>query len=109
MALAAGLLGCRASPPLARTIIEARYDPAAAVAIGRAWLQQLDGVPSAWHLLDQAFGASRPGEIGRLFQQFEDRVRADFLVGDTVMVEQWMLSRSEVSLYAALALEAAAI
>lgn len=55
--------------------------------------------------LERQAGANTPISLGELCGRLLAAIRSDFVTGETVMIEGWMLSKTEARLYALIACE----
>jgi len=115
---AAGLAAAVVAGPIAMWPVVERFaagDPAAllrglvthrgaAVALGRSYLE---GNPTEAHRADlvrNLVGGGVPASTSRASREVASRIRADYRSGRTVVIEGWVLSRTEARLCALIAL-----
>jgi hypothetical protein len=115
---AAGLLGALAAgPSVLVPLIErlAAADAAAllrglirhregAIQLGRSYLSAHPSEASRAALVRQLAGPIAPASSERAARGVGTRIREDYAIGHTVVVEGWVLSRTEARLYALVAL-----
>jgi len=88
----------------ARRLLELRPDREAAALLGRAWLDAQSGAPSTAELLRELAPHGYEGEALR--EALEQAHRKDLFAERYERIAGWRLSRTEVRLYALLALVA---
>jgi hypothetical protein len=80
--------------------------PASAIVIGRRYLDRYPDDHASLALASELLRASR-GEPARAHLDLRARIRRDFERGDSVLLDGWILARSECRACAAVALSAA--
>jgi hypothetical protein len=115
---AAGLGAAVVAGPIAMWPVVERFaasDPAAllrglvthrgaAVALGRSYLEANPTEAHRADLVRNLVGARVPASTSRASREVASRIRADYRAGRTVVVEGWVLSRTEARLCALIAL-----
>jgi hypothetical protein len=106
--LKAGLLallvpaGIACAPDPRRPLLRLR-DVRSAAKIGEAWLEQVEPRPNAAELT-AALTREAPGNAAALAEHLRKQHLEDFSSGRTVLVRSWLLSKTEVRVYALAAL-----
>ena len=92
-----------------RRLVASRRDRCGARTVGRVWLETQQREPSAAELVQLICGdetcAEREDDVERLRRLIIERHLADFERGNLVSVRGWVMSETEVALYALVALE----
>ena len=94
-------------PGRAERLVELFSDPSSAAAVGSAYLDVRGGAADAAALVDEFVGsdATLPERLDgmtrhELRKYVRERVREDFLAGRTRSIDGWVLSHTELLLYA---------
>ncbi len=112
MLVASGLAwtGCGRSDPKSSsldTVVRSRQHILHASRVGEEWIRNSDSAVSAESLVAELLAGIDP-EVGvnALRSELLRKHRSDFQSGGTVEVQGWILSRTEVALYALVSLSA---
>ena len=89
-------------------LVALRRDRLSAALLGWAWLEEQSPVPSATELVARICGESGCAEFeddsDRMRRSIAERHRSDFERGNLISVEGWLMSETEVALYALVAI-----
>ncbi len=101
------LVGCSVETDPAK-LAALRRDRFSAALLGRAWLDDQSPEPDATELLARICGESGCADFGddndRMRRLIAERHRFDFERGNLVSVDGWLMSETEVALYALVAI-----
>jgi hypothetical protein len=75
-------------------------DREGAARLGRSYLAAHPTEARSGVLVRDLVGAIEPTSVSGASREVADRIRGDFAAGNTVVVEGWVLSRTEARLYA---------
>lgn len=89
-------------------LVAQRRDLRSAERLGRAWLDDQSPTPGAAELVARICGETGCAEFAHDTERMRDRIaerhRSDFERGNLVSVKGWLMSETEVALYALVAL-----
>ncbi len=101
------LIGCSGETDPAK-LVALRRDRFSAALLGWAWLEDQSPAPSATELVARICGESGCAEFAddsdRMRRSIAERHRSDFERGNPISVEGWLMSETEVALYALVAI-----
>ena len=101
------LAGCSRETDPAE-LVALRRDRKSAALLGRAWLDDQSPEPSATELMERICGESGCADFAddsdRMRRSIAERHRSDFERGNLISVEGWLMSETEVALYALVAI-----
>ena len=100
------LIGCSVETDPSK-LATLRRDRFSAALLGRAWLDDQSPEPDATELLARICGESGCADFNdndRMRRLIAERHRSDFERGNLVSVDGWLMSETEVALYALVAI-----
>ncbi len=101
------LVACRRETDPAE-LVDLRRDRKSAALLGRAWLDEQSPEPNATELVTRICGESGCADFAddsdRMRRSIAERHRSDFERGNLISVEGWLMSETEVALYALVAI-----
>lgn len=97
--VAAGVVGVKSrdqAREIAWSLSQIFDDLSAVGGVGRKYLQNYRSESDVNFLVIKVFGSSPPTEPGRLASRLGERCKTDFHTGNVVILDGWILARSEV-------------